>query len=159
VTAGPGSLGEVDTTLRGYRFEVPTEPLLLLEPEQDPDTDFFWRGPHDDVLRLLTCSQCGYITHPPGPVCGRCHSRDVSPQPVSGRGTLWAWTVSLQPFVPGSLPYCIASTQIVEQDDVRLTSQLVDCAYEQIVAGLAVEVVFVTGAGGARLPFFRPVPG
>lgn len=76
---------------------------------------------------------------------------------MSGRGTLYAWTVSLQAFLPGLGPYCVALVQLAEQDDVRLTTQLVDVSVGDLRVGLPVEVVFVDGADGLRLPFFRPV--
>lgn len=155
MTATP-SLGAADALLQGLRFALPEDPLPALQPARDPDTDWYWRCEDDGVLRLLTCGTCGYLSHPPGPRCARCHSTDVAPRPVSGRGTVWAWSVNLQPFLPGLPPFCIASVQIEEQDDVRLTTQLVDCVYEDVREGLPVEVVFVEGAGGVRLPFFRP---
>jgi uncharacterized OB-fold protein len=145
-----------ESVLAGLRFEIPTEPIPTFVPARSDDTEFFWRGP-GDVLRMLTCGACGRITHPPGPVCGYCRSRDVAPQPVSGRGTVYAWTVNVQPFVPGLLPYCAALVTIDEQADVKITTQLVDCTNEDIHAGMPVEVLFVAGLDGTRIPFFRPV--
>jgi uncharacterized OB-fold protein len=146
-----------EDALAGLRFELPTEPLPFLEPAQNPETDFYWRSENDGVLRLLKCADCGYITHPVGPVCGNCLSRNLAPQPLSGRGTVYAWSVNVQPFIPGIPPYCIGLVQIEEQADVRLTTQLVDVALEDIRVDLPVEVVFVVGAGGVKVPFFRPV--
>jgi uncharacterized OB-fold protein len=146
-----------EDALRGLVFDVPDGPLPFLEPVEDPLTDFYWRGEEDGVLRLLTCGDCGYITHPPSPRCGRCHRTAMTPQPVSGRGTLWSWTVNVQPFIPGIPPFCVASVRIDEQDDVRITAPLVGCSYEDIVVDMPVEVLFGQGAGGVRVPMFRPV--
>jgi hypothetical protein len=44
-----------------------------------------------------------------------------------------------------------------EQDDVKITTQLVGLGNEQIQAGMPLEVVFVDGSEGVKLPFFRPV--
>jgi uncharacterized OB-fold protein len=145
-----------ESVLEGLRFEIPAEPFPSFVPARSTDTDFFWRG-DDQVLRMLTCGACGKITHPPGPVCGYCRSTDIAPQPVSGRGTVYAWTVNIQPFVPGLLPYCAALVTLDEQEDVKLTTQLVDVSNEQITAGMPVEVVFVPGLDGIRIPFFKPV--
>lgn len=146
-----------EEVLQGLRFDVPSGPLPFLEPVRDGDTDFFWRSEEDGVLRLLACRDCGYITHPPGPRCGRCRGTAVEPRPVSGRGTVWAWTINVQPFIPGLPPFCVASVQIHEQDDVRITAQLVDCTSDEIEVDLPVEVLFGEGPGGVRVPMFRPV--
>jgi uncharacterized protein len=148
---------EAEQGLRGLRFPLPTEPLRFFQPEAGIGTAAFWDGAREGELRLVRCAVCGYITHPGGPRCGRCGSADCAPAPVSGRGTLYAWTVSLQAFMPGLQPYCVALIQLEEQEDLRLTSQLVDAGVEDLVVGLPVEVVFVDGAGDLRLPFFRPV--
>jgi len=148
---------ESERELHGLRFPMPTEPLRFFQPERGIGTAAFWDGAQAGELRLVRCGACGYWTHPAGPRCARCGSADLAPAPVSGRGTLFAWTVSLQAFLPGLQPYCLALVQLDEQEDLRLTSQLVEVAVEDLRAGLPVEVVFVDGAGGLRLPFFRPL--
>jgi uncharacterized OB-fold protein len=144
-----------ESVLEGLRFEIPTS-FPSFVPIRSADTDFYWRG-DGQALRMLTCNACGKITHPPGPICGYCRSRDVAPKAVSGRGTLYAWTVNVQAFVPDLPPYCPAMVTLDEQDDVKITTQLVGVANEQIQAGMDVEILFVDGTDGVKLPFFRPV--
>jgi uncharacterized OB-fold protein len=143
--------------LRGLAFPVPSEPVRFFRPEAGRGTAAFWDGARAGELRIARCTACGYFLHPPGPSCPRCGSRDVAPEAVSGRGVLFAWTVSIQAFLPGLGPYCVALVQLAEQEDLRLTSQLVDASVEDLRVGLPVEVVFVDGGGDLRLPFFRPV--
>ena len=149
--SGPRS----ESVLEGLYFPIPDQ-FPSFVPASSPDTEFYWRG-DGKALRMLTCNDCGKITHPPGPICGYCRSRDVAPKEVSGRGTLYAWTVNLQPFVPGLPPYCPAMVTLDEQDDVKITTQLVDVNNEEIEVGMPVQVVFVEGSDGVQLPFFRPV--
>jgi uncharacterized OB-fold protein len=138
-------------------FELPIGPVSYFVPERGLDTDFFWTSGADGKLRLITCADCGYITHPPGPRCARCMSVNVAPVPVSGRGSLFAWTVSVQAFMPGLDPYCVAQVQLDEQDDLHLTTQVVDVGVHELRVGLPVEVLFVSGPQDIFLPFFRPV--
>jgi uncharacterized OB-fold protein len=145
-----------ESVLDGLRFDLPTEPFPSFVPASSPDTDFYWRG-DGKALRMLTCNACGKITHPPGPVCGYCHSRDVAPKEVSGRATLYAWTVNVQGFIPGLPPYCPAMVTLDEQDDVKITTQLVGVRNEDIEVGMPVQVVFAQGLDGVMLPFFEPV--
>jgi uncharacterized protein len=148
---------EAERGLHGLWFPLPTEPVRFFQPERGIGTAAFWDGVDAGELRILRCRSCGYRTHPAGPRCGRCRSAEVAPEPVSGEATLFAWTVSIQAFLPGLQPYCVALVQLAEQDDLRLTTQIVDAAVEDLRVGLPVEVVFVDGTDGLRLPFFRPV--
>jgi uncharacterized OB-fold protein len=159
-SGGPSTVdavAEAEEGLRGLRFPLPTEPVRFFQPEAGIGTAAFWEGARNGELRLTRCAVCDYITHPAGPRCARCGSADCAPAPVSGRGTLFAWTVSVQAFMPGLQPYCVALVQLEEQEDLRLTSQLVDAGVEDLRVGLPVEVVFVDAVGDLRLPFFRPV--
>ena len=154
---GADAVTAAEAPLSGLRFPLPTEPLHYFRPAAGIGTADFWAGTREGELRLVRCGACGYVTHPAGPRCARCGSTDVAPSAMSGRGTLFAWTVSLQAFLPGLPPYCIALVALEEQEDLRLTSQLVDASVADLRVGLPVEVVFVDGADGLRLPFFRPV--
>jgi uncharacterized protein len=146
-----------ETTLVGLRFEVPTDPLPFPSPEAGPDTAFYWAAGGAGTLLMTTCADCGYISYPPSPRCGRCHSANVAPAPVSGRGTVYSYSFSIQAFMPGLRPYCLALVELEEQADVRLTTQLVDCVSDDIHIGLPVRVVFVPGPNGIWVPFFTPV--
>jgi len=77
---------------------------------------------------------------------------------VSGNGVVHSFTVNHQQWIPGSDPYVIGLVTIDEQDDVRLTTNLVDCAADDVHVGMAVEVTFEQ-AEDVWLPLFRPAPG
>lgn len=112
-------------------------------PRLDEDNEFFWTSGRDGVLRFLACDGCGYLIHPPAPVCPRCWSRSVSPRPVSGRATLFSYTVNHQPWAPGcEEPYVIALVEIEEQADVRLTTNLVGVEVDEVRIGMPLRVVF-----------------
>ncbi|HEX3781295.1 MAG TPA: OB-fold domain-containing protein [Pseudonocardiaceae bacterium] len=127
-----------------------------MRPAEDPLTDFFWHSGADGLLRFQTCSACGYRTHPAGPVCARCLSPEVGPQPVSGLGTVLSHTVNVQQWNPGQEPYVIALVGIDEQDDLRLTTNIVDCDPWSVSVGDRVSVVFLE-RHGVHYPLFRPV--
>jgi uncharacterized protein len=129
-------------------------PLPLLSPE----TEFFWTAGRDGVLRLLRCRSCGYYIHPPSPRCPRCLGDDLGPEPVSGRGTLFSYTVNHQPWGPGvPLPYVIGLVALEEQPQVRLTTNVVDCPEGDLAIGMELEVVF-EAQDDVWFPLFRPPP-
>jgi uncharacterized protein len=117
----------------------------------------YWTAGADGVLRIARCAACGQFQHPPRPVCSRCRGRDIRSEPVTGRGVVWSWTVNRyqwQKDMPP--PYVLAEVELVEQAGLRLLTNIVDCAIDDVGIGLAVEVCFVR-SGEAFIPLFRPV--
>jgi uncharacterized OB-fold protein len=109
------------------------------------------------TLLVLRCRDCGHWMHPPSPVCPSCWSTDVAPQPVSGRGLVHSFTVNRYRWVPGlEPPYVVASIELVEQPGLRIMSNVIECAFDDLRCGLEVEVVFAKH-GTVFLPLFRPL--
>lgn len=125
-------------------------------PRIDEDNEFFWSSGRDGQLRFLACDGCSYLVHPPAPVCPRCWQRGLSPRVVSGRATVHSFTVNHQQWAPGTEePYVIAIVVPEEQDDVRLTTNLVEIDPGRVHIGLPVEVVF-EDHDPVFVPLFRP---
>jgi uncharacterized OB-fold protein len=138
-------------------FERPEQPPPFPLPKLNPDNEFFWRSGADGTLRLLRCGQCRYIVHPPAPRCPSCGSDGVSPEAVSGRGTVYSYTIAIQAFLPGLEPYCVAMVEIEEQSDVRIVGLLVGCTSDTVAVGLPVEVDFIQPTDAIWVPCFRVV--
>lgn len=107
--------------------------------------NLFWDAIDRHSLELPFCTACGHHFFYPRPFCPRCWSRDIERRPVSGRGRVWSHAVVRFP-VGGHagwkerLPYVVA---LVELDEgVRIMSNIVGCAPEEVAVGLAVEVTF-----------------
>jgi uncharacterized protein len=138
-------------------------PQLRLTPTPTAESLPFWTGGERGELLISRCRSCRHFFHPPGPVCWRCRSLDVAPEAVSGRATVAAFTVNHQPWIPGfEPPYIVAMVELVEEPDVRLTSNVVDIAIDEMRVGLEVEVFFEEWATGDEgglvwVPLFRPV--
>ncbi len=140
-------------------------PQLRLAPSPTPESEAFWTGGRDDALLISRCRGCGHFFHPPGPACWRCRSTDVTPEKVSGRATVAAFTVDRQRWIPGfEPPYIVAMVEIVEEPGVRLITNVVDVEPADMRVGLEVEVFFedwtaLSGEEDTRvwIPLFRPV--
>lgn len=75
---------------------------------------------------------------------------------VSGRGTVWSWTVVHQPFADWlKIPYVCAVVAIDEDPTVHLTTRLVGLEPSDVAFDMPVEVVFEP-LEWAYLPLFRP---
>jgi uncharacterized OB-fold protein len=133
-------------------------PPIRLLPRLDDSNRFFWTSGADGVLRFLRCSSCGKFVHPPVPLCAYCLGESLEPHEVSGRGTVHAFTVNHQQWIPGSEPYVIGLVTIAEQDDVRLTTNIVGCDHDEVHVGMEVQVTFEANED-VWLPLFRPLNG
>jgi hypothetical protein len=120
----------------------------------------FWTGGADGELRFWRCRDCGHYVHPPQPICPICHSKRLEAEAVSGKATVATYTVNHQPWMPGpELPFVVAIVEIVEQPSVRLTTNIVGCAPDEVYVGMPVHVVFERHAdpdGDVYLPLFEP---
>lgn len=131
------------------------KPFRLL-PKVTPETEHFWTGGADGELRFLRCGSCGYFVHPPAPVCPRCLARDLRPEAVSGRGIVFSFTINHQPWNPTvPVPYVIALVSIDEQPELRLTTNVVGCAPEDVRIDMRVRVTFEQ-TGDVFVPLFEP---
>ena len=79
---------------------------------------------------------------------------------MSGRGTVFTYTVNHQPFNPAvPVPYVIAIVELEEQADLRIASNIVDCEPDSVRIGLPVEVRFErqdAGDESVYMPVFAP---
>lgn len=122
----------------------------------------FWTGGEHGELRVLRCRRCGTWVHPPTPLCPRDHSKDLAPEATSGRARVASFTINHQPWMPGpELPYVVAIVSLEDDPSVRLTTNVVGCAPEEVRIGMPVRVVFehhADPAGDVWLPLFEPDP-
>jgi hypothetical protein len=133
-----------------------TEAFARVEPPRSARTAEFWQGGADGRLHITRCGSCGHYLHPPRPACPVCRSRDVHAEPVSGRATVWSYTVNRYPWVPSMpVPYVVAQVELVEQAGLQLLTNIVECDIDAVHIGMKVSVCFAR-AGDSYIPLFRP---
>jgi uncharacterized OB-fold protein len=117
----------------------------------------FWTSGRDGVLSLMRCQSCRRYLHPPTPICRYCRSRETAYESVSGRGTVASYSVNRHQWSPDTTtePYVIALVQIVEQNDLRLITNIVNCVPEDVYIGMPVVVTF-REFDDVVLPLFEP---
>jgi uncharacterized OB-fold protein len=131
--------------------------MPLPVPQITDDNAAFWTGGRQGELLITRCTSCGYYLHPPSPRCPKCLSDAVAPSAVSGRGTVYSYTINRQAWVPGlEVPFVLAIVELDEQPGLRLMTNIVDCPVEEVEIGLPVEVAFVE-RGEAFVPVFHKV--
>ncbi|MHB8463987.1 MAG: Zn-ribbon domain-containing OB-fold protein [Acidimicrobiales bacterium] len=115
----------------------------------------FWTGGRDGQLLIQRCASCGRWQHPPAESCTACGG-PLAPQPVSGKGEIFTFTVNWHQYHPQvPPPYPIAVVELIEQADLRLPTNIVGCEHDELRCGLAVHVVFEQH-GEHFVPLFEP---
>ena len=134
-------------------------PFRIL-PLVTEENEHFWRGGAEGELRILRCQDCQSWLHPPAPVCGECLSRRLKPEATSGLATVATFTVNRHPWIPGfDPPYIVAIVELVEQQGLRLTTNIVNLPVDDVRIGMRVRVVFEEREDGIFLPLFELIDG
>jgi len=124
-------------------------------PLPDPETAFFWEATAQRKLEILRCQKCKTWVHYPKPACWNCSSMDLKPEEVSGRGTVYSYTVTHQD-VPGyTAPFAVVIVELEEQAGLRMVSNVVDVPPDDVRIGMPVEVTFQPVAEDVWLPLFK----
>jgi len=107
-------------------------------------------------LRFQRCGDCAAWRHVPREMCAECGSSKWDWVRSSGKGTIFTWTtaaVPLHPAFKGATPY--AAVVVEMEEGVRVVSEVVDCAPEDLAVDMPVEVVFEEVTPEVTLPKFK----
>ncbi len=133
---------------------MPADEMPLPQPTLDGAP--FYEAARRGEIRFQKCSSCGLFRHYPRPICPRCLSRDFRWELSSGRGTVYTWTIVRGPTLPAftaKLPYNVVD--VLMEEGVHFVSEVLDCAPEEIYAGMPVEATLVPASENITLVKFR----
>jgi uncharacterized protein len=121
----------------------------------------YWTSGADGRWRLQRCTRCERLFHPPALWCPYDHGAPAY-VPLGGQGSVETWTVNRHPFFPGfTPPYIVAFVNPIEDERVRVLTNLVNVAPADVVPGMRVRVTFERcGEDDDQLfiPLFEPDP-
>jgi len=124
-------------------------------PTLTPQNRHFWTGGAHGELLILRCQKCGRWVHPPAVACPEDGSALV-PEAVSGKATVFTYTVNRHPYNPAvQPPYVIALVELAEQEGLRFMTNVVNCDPETVSIGMPVRVLF-EDHGEIFVPVFEP---
>ena len=66
------------------------------------DNAAFWDAAREHRLVAQRCASCRRLRHPPRPMCPQCRSLDVELVDLSGRGTVYSFSIIHYPPTPPS---------------------------------------------------------
>jgi uncharacterized OB-fold protein len=128
-------------------------------PQPDPVTQPFWDSVRRHAIELQRCAGCRTFIFYPRAICPSCGSGALHWEPVSGRGTLYSFTVVHRATVPefrADVPYVVALVDLDEGP--RLMATLVDVPADpaRIRIGTRLEIVYDDVTPDVTLLRFRP---
>ncbi|MGI2258154.1 MaoC/PaaZ C-terminal domain-containing protein [Shewanella sp. GXUN23E] len=116
----------------------------------------FWQALNDGELRIQQCDDCeGWVFYPRHH-CTHCMSDRLSWRPVSGKASLYTYTLTRIPTLPelaDELPQALAVVELAE--GVRINTTLTGLKEDEIKVGMALKPVFdrVDAEGNTLLRF------
>lgn len=122
------------------------------------DSERFWASNRERAMELQKCDDCSKLRYYPGPICHDCGSDRFTWVPVSGKGTIYSWTLLERargnPFEE-DLP--IAILLVTLEEGPVMMSNLLDYEEKDLRIGAPVMIGYEDISPDVTLPIFRPV--
>ena len=156
---------QAESEAKSRPMDRPLEGLPLPDFERVPDYEQgFWEGTRAGELRVQRCAGCGRFRHLPTPMCPECSSLEYAWTAVSGRGFVYSFVIVRHPVHRAiqekeQTPYNVCVIELEEQEGLRVCSNILNIAPEDISIDMPVRVTFVASADDPEvvLPVFLPV--
>ena len=133
-------------------FRAATRSIAL--PEPSAVSAPFWDATSRHVLCLQRCTECEGYEWTPQMACSRCHTETLAWREVSGRATIYSYTIVHRAPTPGfHPPYVLIIAELDEGP--HMLSDLIDVRLEDVTIGMPVQVAF-EDFDGLSLPHFTP---
>ncbi|MGB8345360.1 MAG: Zn-ribbon domain-containing OB-fold protein [Ktedonobacteraceae bacterium] len=125
--------------------------------DSDGDSRMYWEGIARGELRIQRCDACSRPVFYPRSLCPHCFSDQLSWIVVTGKGTIYAYTVIHQAFgtFAGDVPFVVAIVEL--EEGVRVMTRIIGGPRERVMIGAPVCVTFESAAENITLPYFRLV--
>ncbi len=122
-------------------------------------TQPYWDAARRGQMAVQRCERCGNRPFPPRANCPGCGGHSLSWSPVSGRATVYSYTVAHRPPHPAfaaQLPLVVAIVEL--EEGPRMFTNIVGCDAADVEVGMAVEATFEPiDETDMVLPVFTPL--
>ena len=130
-----------------------------LIPPRSPLSEPYWQAAAKGELVMQHCTACDLHAFPPRAHCSQCGNADMSFQQVSGKGSVYTFTIAYRPPHPVFAEQCPMVIAVVElAEGPCMMTNIVDCDPASVEVGMPVEVTFESiDDSDVMLPVFKPV--
>ena len=140
--------------------KAPPEEMVHIATDQW--TQPFWDAAKQHKLVGAKCGNCGKFRLPPSPMCPQCHSQQIDWVHLSGKGTIYTYTIitrAMSPAMQPHIPYVPAVITLEGGGGTRLVSNIVGACVGDIAIDAKVRVIWEDHKDGKTVPHFELVPG
>ena len=130
------------------------KPLPAIDIESAP----FWQAAREHRLAIMQCRLCDRHFFYPRALCPHCHSSVDGWTNVSGRGTIYSFTIARRPggaAFKSDVPYVVALVEL--EEGPRLITNIVTSDVDSIRIGQKVTAVFDDVTPEVTLVKFKPL--
>lgn len=131
---------------------TPYQERKITAPVPNAENETYFAAAAAGKLLIKACEACGRVHFYPRAICPHCFSERTVWRETSGRGTIYAFSVSRR---VGPTPFAIAYVTL--EEGVTMLTNIVEGDLDAIRIGQAVQVVFKETDGGPPVPMFRAV--
>jgi hypothetical protein len=132
------------------------EAVVRPAPILTEDNHWFWDAAREGKIVAQRCSGCQRLRHPPRPMCPWCHSLQFEITDLSGRGSVYSYSILHHPQNP-AFEYPVIAVLIELEEGVRILSNLVGLEPDGVRIGMTVAVDFRPTLRDGVVPVFRPL--
>ena len=122
-------------------------------------TQPYWDAARRGQMAVQRCERCGNRPFPPRANCPGCGAQSLSWSPVSGRASVYSYTVAHRaphPAFAAQLPLVVAIVEL--EEGPRMFTNIVGCDPADVEVGMAVEATFEPiDETDMVLPVFTPL--
>jgi uncharacterized OB-fold protein len=119
-------------------------------PTPGLESQAFYDAAKQGRFLIKTCKACGKAHWYPRAVCPFCASEETEWVEASGKATIYSYSVMRR--VPE--PFALAYVTLAEGP--TMLTNIVDCDFDALKIGQAVEIVFKPSDGEPLVPMFKP---
>lgn len=126
-------------------------------PQPTPISQPFWDAAREHRLSIQRCASCDRYLFYPRPLCPHCGGAELAWTEVSGRASVYSYTIARRPTARAfelDVPYVIAIVELAEGP--HMTTNVIGCDPESVRIGMPVEAAFDDVTDEVTLVKFRP---
>ena len=119
-------------------------------PPMSVENEAFWAAANEGKLMIPRCKDTGQFFWYPRNLSPFTLSNNVELVEASGKGTIYTYSVMRR----ADLQYVIAYVTL--EEGITMMTNIVDCDYDTVAVGQAVELDFYETENGQKVPVFKP---
>ncbi len=120
-------------------------------PPMSVENEAFWAAANEGKLMIPRCKDTGQFFWYPRNLSPFTLSNNVELVEASGKGTIYTYSVMRR----ADPQYVIAYVTL--EEGITMMTNIVDCDYDTVAVGQAVELDFYETENGQKVPVFKPV--